>query len=745
MNKRAIEKKIKTLMHKESYKPLSQEELLERLSLSGKELKAFWSAVADLTKNGDIVKTRYNTYGLPEKMNLVVGTLSLTQKGYGFLLPDNKEIDDVFLPPGSMIDAMHGDHVMVRINSRSKDRKQEGEIIRVLTRKTTSVVGVFNQRSEYAFVTPDDRRINTDIFVAKKNFAGAKDGQKVVVQITVWPSGQKNAEGKVVEVLGNVGDIGLEILSIIKQHDLPVDFSDRVLSAAARIPDIVGPQELEGRRDLRNRMIFTIDGEDAKDLDDAVYVEETDAGWLLGVYIADVSYYVVEDTPLDLEARERGTSVYLADRVLPMLPERLSNGICSLNAGQDRLVMSCEMRISSKGDVVSYEIFPAVIKVNKRLSYPVVRQVVDDENLPSDIDIYSARMLKRMGTLSKVLRKKRLSMGAVDFDFPEQKIILDVSGKPVDILQIKRSIAESIIEEFMLLANQTVAKHLSGKEVPSLYRVHEEPDEDKITALTDFLSSFAIKLSTKKKVVPSDFQAVLTKIKNTPEETLISKVMLRSLKQARYSAENVGHFGLSAKYYTHFTSPIRRYPDLVVHRLLKETAKNKMTAKRREKLAKSMTEIAEHASERERAAEQAERDTKDLKKAEYMLEHIGEEFSGIISGVTSYGLFVELESGVEGLLHMSALLDDYYVYVEKDYSLVGEASKKVYRLGDELAVEVFKVDVAARSVDFILPGQKPQSKPAPVKTGKVKPRADKSRVKKKQTKRSGRSKKKSGR
>lgn len=696
-------------MQHQSYKPLTREDILTRLKLRGAQLKLFWPVVEELESTGIIVRTRYDTYGLPARMNLIKGTLSMSQKGFGFVIPENKEEHDIFIPPGELIDAMHGDTVMVRINSRASiGRQAEGEVIRVLKRKNTSIVGTFSERGQFGFVVPDDDKIMQDIFVAKKNFGGAKDGQKVVVEITIWPKKQRSAEGRISEVLGNEGDKGIDILAIIKQHELPLVFPDKVLAEAEKVSDVVQAKDEEQRRRLENRIIVTIDSDDAKDLDDAVYVERIDNDkWLLGVYIADVAYYVGENTALDLEARDRGTSVYLVDRVLPMLPERLSNGICSLNAGLDRLVMSCEMKIDNLGRVYDYEIFPAVINITKRLSYPVVREIVEESKVPEGISLPMAKMLREMGELSKVLRKKRMDRGAIDFDFAEQKIILDDNGKPTEIKQVKRSIAESIIEEFMLSANETVAKHLFDLHVPSVYRVHEEPEDEKILSLASLLTTFGLKLSRSKKVCPADLQNILRKIHGKPEEPLISKVMLRSLKQAEYKAENLGHFGLAANFYTHFTSPIRRYPDLLVHRLLKETAtRKKLTAKRQEKLEKLLPDMAEHASKRERLAELAERETRDLKKVEYMVQYIGEEFSGTISGVTSYGLFIELSNGVEGLLHMSALTDDYYVYMENDYMLLGEASGKKYRLGDAVTVEVLQANVATRNIDFILPGQK---------------------------------------
>ncbi|MDR3348022.1 MAG: ribonuclease R [Acidaminococcales bacterium] len=707
MKKNDIERKLLELMEKSAYRPMPEEEILESPEFAGADLKLFWAAVKELLDAGRIVRTRFGTYGLPEKMNLVVGSLSLNSKGFGFVLPERKEMEDIFIAPGGLSDAMNGDRVIARVSGRSHGRKPEGEIVRILKRANTTVVGNFVQRGSFAFVAPDDKKITQDVFIAKKNFGGAKDGQKVVAEFIVWPQDGKNAEGRIVEVLGDQGDKGLDVLAIIKQHGLATAFPKKVLEDADKANSAVEETEFAKRRDLCDRLIVTIDSDDAKDLDDAVRLEEiADGSWLLGVYIADVSYYVQEDSPLDKEARERATSVYLADRVLPMLPERLSNGLCSLNADEPRLAMACEMKINGQAQITDYELFPAVIKVRKRLSYSAVREALREGAPPAGMEPRLFGMLRKMDALSALLHEKRMERGAVDFDFPEQKIRLDANGRPTEVKLVKRTAAERIIEEFMLKANETVARHLFERRIPAIYRVHEQPDEEKMAALAGLLATFGLRLTRAKKVSPSDLQKILRKIAGKSEEKLIAKVMLRSLKQAEYGAENSGHFGLASKYYTHFTSPIRRYPDLVIHRLLKETLKRKLAAKRREKLEKSLPEIAVHSSRRERVAEAAERAVEDLKKAEYMREHIGEVFPGHISGVTSYGLFVELESGVEGLLHVSALTDDYYVFIDSEYRLVGEGSGKVYRLGDPISVEVLQASAAGRTVDFVLPGRK---------------------------------------
>ena len=604
-------------MRSSSYAPQTAEALIETIPISG-NLDHFWKDLLELEENGEIIKTRFGTYGLPEKMGLVVGRFQLTSKGFGFVIPDNKgERPDVFIPPRALGGAMNNDRVMARVESSSGGNKPEGEIIRIITHANNKIVGIFHQSGDFGFVTPDDKRIGQDIYIMKRHFGGAKTNQKVVAEITEWPVERRNAEGKIIEILGNVGDVGLEILSIIKQNDLPLEFPPQVIEASKRVPKSIKQSELEGRRDLRDLPIVTVDGDDAKDLDDAVYVKQLGKDeFLLGVHIADVSYYVKENAVLDKEARERGTSVYLVDRVLPMLPERLSNGICSLNAGEDRLTMSCEMHIDRKGRILSYEIFPSVIHVRHRLSYRIVREILvnGDEGLAQKYEDV-VPMLKMMEELCLVLRKKRTTRGAIDFDLPEQKVILDEQGRPVEIVQRIRSIAESIIEEFMLAANETVARHMFNQKWPFIYRVHDLPNEEKMKDLAKLLANFNVKLKVSEETKPGEVQKALAEMAGKPEERLVSTVALRSLKQAVYQTENIGHFGLAAEYYTHFTSPIRRYPDLIVHRLLHEWVSDPaMNAQKSEKLELNLDAIAEHSSIRERAAAEAERATVDLKK-----------------------------------------------------------------------------------------------------------------------------------
>ena len=712
MTKLSLKDKIMAFMQRESYAPMTAEEMIFAIPVKEEPMHEFWDAITELEKDGYIVKTRFETYGLPEKMGLVAGRFQLSSKGFGFLIPDNKgSKPDVFIPPRKLHGAMNNDRVMARIDSHAPGRRPEGEIIRIIEHANSRIVGVFRRTMDFAFVTPDDKRIGSDIYILRRNFGSAANNQKVVVEITEWPAEEHNAEGRVVEVLGNVGDPGLEILSIIRQHDLPMDFPENVKRAAARVPDEIREKDLEGREDRRDYPVVTVDSEDAKDLDDAVYVRRLENGrYLLGVYIADVSYYVKAKTLLDQEAQERGTSVYLVDRVLPMLPQRLSNGICSLNENEDRLVMSCEMEIEAEtGRVAKYKIFPAVIHSHHRLSYNLVRSILEEGDREAR-DNYAdiVPMLEEMRELCRILQKKRARRGAIEFELPEQKVILDETGKPLEIRQRIHGLPESIIEEFMLAANETVARHLTMMQWPCVYRVHESPAEDKMEGLAKLLQSFNIKLRIPRngEVRPKDVQSALAEMKERPEERMVNTVALRCMRQAVYQTENIGHFGLAAEYYCHFTSPIRRYPDLLVHRILHAWLKDPDLTQHLPMLSEdSLESMAEHSSVQERNAAEAERETVDLKKAEYMLDHIGDNYEGVISGVTSFGMFVELPNGVEGLVHMSSLTDDYYEFIEDRYCLTGTHTGNTFRLGDTVQVEVLQVNLEDRSIDFIMAGE----------------------------------------
>ncbi len=700
-----LQAQILEMMGRGSYAPLTAEAILKALQ-GAAEPDQLWKELWALEEGGQVVRTRYGTYGLPQRMGLAAGRLQMTSKGYSFLISDDREQEDVFIPQRANGGAMNNDRVLVRLGHSSRGKRLEGEVIRILQRANSKVVGSLHVNKDYAFVVADDWRLGQDIYVSKRNFNGAKNGQKVVVELTKWPQGTAKAEGRVAEVLGNQGDVGLEILSIIKQNDLPLEFPKEVLAASRQVPSSISPAELAGRRDLRQRLIVTIDGEDAKDLDDAVYVQKNGPDdYLLGVYIADVSYYVKEGSLLDKEALARGTSVYLVDRVLPMLPPRLSNGICSLNAGEDRLAMACEMHIDGAGQVRKYEIFPTVIRVRHRLSYNILRDLLNGvpETAAQYPDMVGPAAL--MDELRGILSAKRARRGAIYFDLPEQKVILDERLHPIEVVNRSHGRAEAVIEEFMLAANETVAQHLAQAQWPCVYRVHDVPDYSKMQELAKLLATFNVKFAPSEKLRPREVQRALEAVAGRPEERLVTTVALRSMKQAVYQTGNIGHFGLAASYYAHFTSPIRRYPDLLVHRLLRQWLQRpRLSQEEAEGLTAKLAVYAEQSSVRERLAAEAERATVELKKCEYMADHIGQEYDGFISGVTANGFYVELSNGVEGFVHISSLMDDYYQYWEEAYSFQGSHNKKSYRLGDAVRIEVLSADVASRRIDFILAG-----------------------------------------
>ncbi|AFH59328.2 ribonuclease R [Paenibacillus caseinilyticus] len=707
-------------MQEEAYKPLTYQELEQHFQLdSAQAFKDFLKLLNELENEGLIVRTRNDRYGVPERMNLLRGRLQAHAKGFGFLIPDDKEHPDVYIHANDMSTAMNGDIILVRITSRSPSGgRMEGEVVRVVSRANTRIVGLFQAHEEYAFVIPDDKRVVRDIFIPKDSFGGAMDGHKVVVNIVSYPEGRAAAQGEVIEILGHKNDPGVDILSIIRKHGLPEAFPDEVMEEASEAPDVITEEEIvsQGRRDLRNKRIVTIDGEDAKDLDDAVNVEVLENGnYVLGVHIADVSYYVRENSALDQEAYSRGCSVYLVDRVIPMLPHRLSNGICSLNPRVDRLTMSCEMEFDAQANVVRHDVFTSVIRTSERMTYKNVRNLLKGEAEPEVQEKYAYLMddFRRMEDLAMRLRNKRMRRGAIDFDFQESKILVDESGKPTDIVKRERSIAEMIIEEFMLAANETVAEHFHWLKVPFLYRIHEDPDAEKLQHFLEFITNFGYVVRGKGNTIhPKALQSLLEEIKGTKEETVISTVMLRSMKQAKYDANSMGHYGLAAEFYSHFTSPIRRYPDLVIHRVMREVLEGGgtgLTDKRHEYLTSRMDDIAKQSSERERVAVDAERETEALKKAEFMLDKVGEEFTGIISSVTSFGMFIELENTVEGLIRLSDLTDDYYHFHDAQHALIGERTSKIFRLGDEVKVRVSRVNMDEKTIDFEMVDMKPRS------------------------------------
>lgn len=698
-------------MKDEAYKPLTVQELEMALNVTdSSEFKDFVKALVQMEEKGLVVRTRSNRYGLPEKMNLVKGKLSGHAKGFAFVIPEEPGMDDIFIPPHEKNNAMHGDIVLTRVSKQGSGQRREGTIVRILERGAQKIVGTYTESKNFGFVIPDDKKFAGDIFIPKAASNGAVEGHKVVVKLTVYPEGRMSAEGEVVQILGHKNDPGVDILSVIHKHGLPQEFPEEVLQQAVDTPDAIDESEIQNRRDLRNEMIVTIDGADAKDLDDAVTVTKLDNGnYKLGVHIADVSYYVREGTPIDLEAADRGTSIYLVDRVIPMIPHRLSNGICSLNPKADRLTLSCEMEIDSDGEVVNHDIFQSVIKTSERMTYSDVNKILT-ENDAKLIERYESLvpMFHLMEELAQILRSKRMKRGAIDFDFKEAKVIVDEEGKPQDVVLRERSVGERLIEEFMLAANETIAEHFNWLDVPFIYRIHEDPKEDKLRRFFEFITNFGyIVKGTANSVHPRALQEIIEEVQGKPEEMVISTVMLRSMQQAKYEPENLGHFGLATEFYTHFTSPIRRYPDLIVHRLIRTyLIEGKMNEATKEKWNAKLPDIADHSSKMERRAVDAERETDELKKAEYMEDKIGEEYDGIISSVTNFGMFVELPNTIEGLVHVSYMTDDYYRYDERHYAMIGERTGHVFRIGDEITVRVIKVDKDERSIDFEIVGMK---------------------------------------
>lgn len=713
-----IEAKILDYFRNQHKQPTTLINLTEALDLTT-QTKDLSLALEDLENKGEIMQNAAGTYGLPKFFQHCTGYLSITSRGFGFVIPDAEEgkpkAEDIFITKGNLNHAMNQDYVLVKVTaSRNDFRSHEGQVVRILNHANKKIVGTFQSSRTYGFVVPDDTRITTDIVIDSNHFKGATTGTKVVVEITKWPTADAKPEGKVIEVLGKAGDPGVDILSIMRHYDLAEEFPEDVAKEASLIETEPNPNEVRRRADRRNLPVVTIDGEDAKDLDDGVYAQQLENGNIfLGVYIADVSYYVKPYSPLDQEAFNRGNSVYLVDRVIPMLPVELSNGICSLNAGVERLAMACEMEINPQGKVVKYEILPVVIKVYRRLTYNLVNKILferEKEAIKDNEDILT--LLYSLKAVQKILRIHRNQRGAINFELPEVKVNLDDKGNPLGLVKREHGLGESIIEECMLIANETVAKHMATRELPFIYRIHEEPNPEKITALNNLLANFNLYLKCNKDgfYPPKEFQRVLNSVVGKPEEKIISSVALRSMQQAKYSPENLGHFGLAATFYTHFTSPIRRYPDLIVHRLLREQLQGKLTGAKLSKYPARLEEIAQHTSKQERIAIEAERETVLIKEVEYMSQFIGDEFNAIISGVTSFGIFVELDNGVEGLVHISTLINDYYQYIQDDYALVGERTGFRYRLGDKVVVVLAKTSLEDRSIDFIIKNNGPMLK-----------------------------------
>ena len=695
--------KIQQYLESKEYIPMKRKDICTMLSVPKEDRQYFEQIVNELLEEGKAVETKKGKLMSPKALNMEQGTFLAHSKGFGFV--EREQGEDIFIPANQVNGAMHKDKVLYRINRKEEyGKRAEGEIVKILKRGNIKIVGTFEQCKGFGFVLPDNKRVTKDIFISKENSMGAVTGHKVVAEITVYGDETKNPEGEIIEILGHINDPGVDILSIIREYDLPVDFPEDVYKQIENLEMEVLQKDREGREDFTGYKTVTIDGEDAKDLDDAISLDILENGnFLLGVHIADVSHYVRENTPLDKEAYKRGTSVYLVDRVIPMLPHKLSNGICSLNPHEDRLALSCIMEINHKAEVVNHRVVKSVIHSDKRMTYTAVREVLE-EKTPALLEEYAdfVDMLENMNRLRILLAEKRKKRGSVNFDLPESKIILDENGNPIDIKPYERSIATNMIEEFMLICNETIAEDFFWQEVPFLFRSHEIPDEQKLQKMEDFIRNFGYHLKgSKDDIHPKAIQQMLLKAEGKDEERIITRVVLRSMKQARYTAENGGHFGLAAKYYCHFTSPIRRYPDLQIHRIIKWILDGQMTEKKQKSLNKVMPDVAKQCSMRERTAEDAERATDDLKKAEYMADKIGMEYEGIISSLTSWGIYVELPNTVEGMVPLQSLEDDFYIYDEENMIIYGEHSNKKYMLGQKVNIIVTKVDIELKNIDFV--------------------------------------------
>ena len=710
----ARKKIICDLVRDPVYVPMKEKELAVFLQVAREDREDLRGILQELLAEGKLTLTAKGKY-VKSNGRFLTGTFVSNARGFGFVEIEGRE-EDLYIPEDQTGGAFHKDTVEVALLPESEGRRQEGKIVRIIARGMTRVVGTFERTSEnYGFVKPDNTKISQDIFVPKERSGGAVTGHKVVVQITDYGTDRKNPEGQIVEILGHVNDPGVDIMAIVRNYELPVEFTEKIMNQAERVSKEVSTADMAGRRDLRNVEMVTIDGEDAKDLDDAVSVAFDGEKYSLGVHIADVTNYVQENSALDKEALKRGTSVYLVDRVIPMLPHALSNGICSLNEGVDRLALSCLMTVDLSGEIVDYEICESVIRVNKRMSYTVVRELLEEEGADSREEYGQYRdllpMFRNMESLAAILREKRGKRGSIDFDFPECKIFLDQDGHPTDIRPYERNVATDIIEDFMLAANETVAQHFYWMGLPFVYRVHDVPDGERIQKLTAFINNFGYYMkavgragqkTSGEEVHPKEIQKLLAKIAGTPEEPMISRLALRSMKQAKYSVECSGHFGLACQYYCHFTSPIRRYPDLQIHRIIKEQLRGRLQEERIAHYREILPEVAKHSSETERRAEEAERETDKLKKVEFMEDKIGEIYEGVVSGITSWGIYVELSNTVEGLVHVSRLQEDYFSYHENTCEMVGERTGKSYKLGMPVKVRVEECDRFNRSIDFTM-------------------------------------------
>ena len=700
-------KKIVALMKEPSYVPMKEKELACLMQVQAEERAELKRLLQELLLEGKIQVNRRGRYSVPS-VPPVIGTFIGHQKGFGFVEVEGRR-EDLFVPAAKTNGACHQDTVEVRLLGGYPGGRQEAEVVRILARGMTQVVGTFQQSRSFGFVIPDNSRFGRDIFIPKEKTGGAVTGSKVIVEITDYGGQGRSPEGRIAEILGHINDPGVDILSIVKSCGIPDSFPEEVLrqaehAAAPAKEESEELPELSDRMDLRDLPMVTIDGEDAKDLDDAVSLYRKDGSYHLGVHIADVSHYVKEGSALDAEALRRGTSVYLADRVIPMLPHVLSNGVCSLNAGENRLALSCLMKLNAQGEVVDYTIAPSVIRVDERMTYTSVAAILEKDD-PQECARYErfVPMFRDMAALSALIRENRHRRGAVDFDFPESRIRLDEEGHPVEIVPHERNTATRLIEDFMLLANETVAQHFYWLQTPFLYRTHETPDQDKMRRLATFVHNLGYTMKIgQEEVHPKELQKLLEKAEGTPEENLIGRLTLRSMKQARYTTQCTGHFGLASRYYCHFTSPIRRYPDLQIHRIIKEQLSGRLDETRIAHYETILDSVASQTSRSERRADEAEREVRKLKMTEYMERHIGEVYEGVISGITSWGLYVELPNTVEGLVHVSSLPGDFFQYDEASCEMRGTKTDACYRLGERVRVQVRFADRFTRSIDFIL-------------------------------------------
>lgn len=691
---------ILDFMKEPAYKPMKLKEMAYLLQVKNGDRGVLRKILTDLVEEGRIEVDQSGRYKLPER-GVYSGTFIGNAKGFGFVEIEGEQ-EDIFIPEFAVNGAFHGDTVLVRVNEIKTGNRREGMITKIVARGMQEIVGTFQKSQNYGFVVADNHKFTSDIFIPKEHTKNAMNGHKVVVKITNYGDEEHNPEGHIIEILGHINDPGVDIISIVRALNIPDEYPKLVMKQVENVPEEVDSKDFAGRMDIRDWQMVTIDGEDAKDLDDAISLTRTEKGYRLGVHIADVSHYVTEGTPLDQEALKRGTSVYLVDRVIPMLPHVLSNGICSLNQGVDRLALSCIMEIDEKGRVIDHRIAETVVKIDRRMSYTSVKKILEDQD-PEEIAEYRefVPMFELMLEVSQLLRERRRKRGSIDFDFPESKILLDEKGIPVEIKPYERNCATKLIEDFMLMANETIAEDFFWQELPFVYRVHEAPDQEKIAKLSTMIANFGYFIkNTGEELHPKEFQKLLGKIEHTPEEALISRLTLRSMKQAKYSPDCSGHFGLAAKYYCHFTSPIRRYPDLQIHRIIKENLHGRLNEKRIQHYERILSHVADSCSKNERRADEAEREVDKLKKVQYMTQRIGQEFEGVISGITSWGLYVELPNTVEGMVSVNSLADDYYYYDEETYKMIGKDSHKEYNLGQQVRIKVENADMESRTIDF---------------------------------------------